>query len=249
EVDWPEQRCEFEDARHQRVIADLAFTAVDFIACDVRFAKHFARVPKQRWSDAMIPVADALVRTPERVPGLLPCAWMVDDALRLQKVLVDEKLMREARRCRALWRSLQEQRGIHNSHAERLLAREREAWEAQRQAQAAMAPAPAAAAIETAVVAAPVAPVVAEADPPVPDDPYIETPRCTSCNECTNLNDKMFGYNENKQATIINPDAGSYAQLVEAAENCQVSIIHPGKPRHPDEPGLPELIERAKPFL
>lgn len=31
---------------------------------------------------------------------------------------------------------------------------------------------------------------------------------------------------------IADPSAGTYAQLVEAAENCQVSIIHPGKPRN-----------------
>ena len=30
----------------------------------------------------------------------------------------------------------------------------------------------------------------------------------------------------------------SHAQLVEAAESCQVSIIHPGKPRNPKEPGM-----------
>ena len=35
--------------------------------------------------------------------------------------------MREARRCREMWHSLQELGGIHNSHAERLLARESKA--------------------------------------------------------------------------------------------------------------------------
>ena len=64
------------------------------------------------------------------------------------------------------------------------------------------------------------------------DEPYVETPRCTTCNECTQINDKMFAYNENKQAYIKDPDAGTFAQLVEAAESCQVSIIHPGKPRN-----------------
>ena len=59
----------------------------------------------------------------------------------------------------------------------------------------------------------------------------------------------MFAYNANKQAYIANPGAGTYAQLVEAAESCQVSIIHPGKPRNPDEPGLAELLKRAEPFL
>jgi hypothetical protein len=59
----------------------------------------------------------------------------------------------------------------------------------------------------------------------------------------------MFAYNENKQAYIKDLKAGTYAQLVEAAESCQVSIIHPGKPWNPAEPGLAELMERAKPFL
>jgi ferredoxin len=92
------------------------------------------------------------------------------------------------------------------------------------------------------------APAEAVAERPS-DDPYIETARCTTCNECTQINDKMFGYDANKQASIINPDAGTYRQLVEAAENCQVSIIHPGKPRNPNEPDLDELKKRAEPFL
>ena len=81
------------------------------------------------------------------------------------------------------------------------------------------------------------------------DDAYIETSRCSTCNECTQINGKMFGYDANKQAYIKDVNAGTYRQLVEAAENCQVSIIHPGKPRNPNEPGLDELIKRAEPFL
>ena len=81
-----------------------------------------------------------------------------------------------------------------------------------------------------------------------PDDAYIETPRCSTCNECTQLNDKMFAYNENKQAYIKDINAGTYAQLVEAAESCQVSIIHPGKPRNPKESGLDALLKRAELF-
>ena len=59
----------------------------------------------------------------------------------------------------------------------------------------------------------------------------------------------MFAYNENRQAYIANPAAGTYAQLVEAAESCQVSIIHPGQPRNPNEPGLEDLLARAASFL
>jgi hypothetical protein len=81
-----------------------------------------------------------------------------------------------------------------------------------------------------------------------PDEAWIETARCPSCNECQLINDRMFGSDERKQAYIKDLAAGTYRQLVEAAESCQVAIIHPGKPRDPNEPGLPELLERAAPF-
>jgi hypothetical protein len=58
----------------------------------------------------------------------------------------------------------------------------------------------------------------------------------------------MFAYNENKQAYIADASAGTFRELVEAAEGCQVSIIHPGKPRDPNEPGLEDLVRRAAEF-
>jgi hypothetical protein len=59
----------------------------------------------------------------------------------------------------------------------------------------------------------------------------------------------MFAYDANKQAYIADINAGTYRELVEAAETCQVSIIHPGKPRNPNEPGIADLLKRAEPFL
>jgi pyruvate-ferredoxin/flavodoxin oxidoreductase len=79
-------------------------------------------------------------------------------------------------------------------------------------------------------------------------EPYIDSPLCTTCNECTNLNPNMFVYNENKQAVIKDPRAGSFQELVRAAELCSSRLIHPGDPLDPDEKGLAEWIERAKPF-
>ena len=129
-----------------------------------------------------------------------------------------------------------------------MLERERKIWAEQSRTAAVVEPAPRGGrqpgrAVAPAGAAPETAPAAAERPS---DDPYIETPRCTSCNECTQINDKMFAYDANKQAYIANADAGTYRQLVEAAENCQVSIIHPGKPRNPDEPGLDELIRRGR---
>jgi hypothetical protein len=250
DLDWPQQRLDYEDAGQQAQSETLAFTLVDFLACDPRCAKHFAKVPAAKWSDDMVPVADMLSRDSKNLVDKVPCLTMVDRDNRLQKVIVDEKLMQQARICAEAWRSLQELGGVHNSHAARLLEQEKKIWEQSRPVVAEAAPATAPAAAPAVAPAAPaVASAAAEAAPEQKsDDPYIETARCSTCNECTQINDKMFMYDGNKQAYIANPDAGTYRQLVEAAENCQLSIIHPGKPRNPGEPGLDELIKRAEPF-
>jgi ferredoxin len=246
-LDWPVRGFAYEDEAHQRVAQDLAFTPVDFVACDDRYARHFARVPRAGWAANMIPAGECLARDGTGSLENVPCLLLVARDDTLQKVIVDEKLMREARRCREMWHSLQELGGMHNSHAQRLLAQERKAQD--ERAQPAIG-SPVTAPSGGSVAAAPVAPTAAPESETQKssEEAYIETPRCTSCNECTGINDKMFAYNENKQAYIADVTAGTYAQLVEAAESCQVSIIHPGKPRDPNEANLPELMQRAEAF-
>jgi len=93
-----------------------------------------------------------------------------------------------------------------------------------------------------------VATVASESDDALAIDPWIDSARCTTCNECTNLNGKLFMYNDAKQATIKNPDGGSFQHLVVAAERCPVGIIHPGTPRNPKEKDLAKWVKRAEPF-
>jgi hypothetical protein len=256
DIDWPLQRLDYEDAEQQLVSETTAFTLVDFAACDPRCGKYFAKVPRAKWTADLVPVAEFLTREPKNLADKVPCLLMVDRDNQLQKVIVNDTLVQEARRCAEAWRSLQELGGVHNSHAARLLEQERKAWADQAEAAAFAAVAnqaqtgAQAVALSASAAAAPAAAAAVEAAPEkASDDPYIETSRCTSCNECTQINDKMFGYDANKQAFIKDANAGTYRQLVEAAENCQISIIHPGKPRNPNEPGLDELIKRAEPFL
>jgi ferredoxin len=249
-LDWPIHRFEYEDARLQRVSVDLAFTFVDFVAGDARFASHLARLTAGSDESDLVPIDEMLLGEAGRLPERIPCVRMIDERDRLHTVLVDEQIMRKARRSREMWHSLQELGGVHNSHANRLLERERAAWEASHAA-ASTLPAPIPAAMEVqAATSSLLAEAVPEPDAAAPsrDDAYIETVRCSTCNECTQLNPKMFAYDANKQAYIADLKAGTYAQLVEAAESCQVSVIHPGKPWNPAEPGAEELLARAEPF-
>jgi len=77
---------------------------------------------------------------------------------------------------------------------------------------------------------------------------FIESARCTACNECTNLNRRIFAYNEKKQAFVKDPKGGPYKDLVLAAERCPVRIIHPGTPLDPNEKDLAKWVERGKKF-
>jgi hypothetical protein len=245
--DWPVHTFEYEDEDLNARSEKLAFTLADFMAMDDRFFGHFALITKTDWSDAMISISQSLPqRNTDDFYDEVPYVMLVDDERRLQRALVDQRTIREVRRCLDFWHSLQELGGIHNSHAERLLAEERKDN------------AEASSRIDERPVAVPaVAEPAISAEDSVQerfdteingDDPHIETDRCTSCNECTQLNNKMFAYNENKQAYIADASAGTFRQLVEAAEGCQVSIIHPGKPLNPKEPGLDDLLKRAADF-
>ena len=249
DLDWPVHSLAYEDQEHQRISERLEFTLVDFVACDRRYAKHFARVPRAKWNGSMAPVSGFLASEPNGLSEKVPYLLMVDHNNVLQKVIVDDRLIREARHCADMWRSLQELGGIHNSHAARLLAQERKTWMEQFHRDAGLRPNGQNPAGDTSAAVAPAMISEQAQAERSSDEPYIETARCTTCNECTQINDKMFAYDANKQASIVNPDAGTYRQLVEAAESCQVVIIHPGKPRNPNEPGIDELMKRAEPFL
>ena len=62
ELDWPVKGFAYEDEQHQSVSQDLAFTVVDFLAADQRYAGHLARVPREKWNGSMIPVDESLAQ-------------------------------------------------------------------------------------------------------------------------------------------------------------------------------------------
>jgi pyruvate-ferredoxin/flavodoxin oxidoreductase len=117
-------------------------------------------------------------------------------------------------------------------------------------ASAAPAVAPAAPAVAPAAPAAPApapatAVAVAQDEDAMVMEPYVESALCTSCHECTNINNKLFDYNADKQSYVKDPRAGSFQQLVRAAELCPVHAIHPGTPLNPKEKDLDKWVARA----
>ena len=249
EADWPVRPFQYEADALQSVAVDLHFTLADFLACDARWSGSLARVTKENCNRCLMTVPEAVVSDSSGLPERVPTLFLVDAGGTLQRVVVGSRLIHLSRRARDQWRSLQELGGIRNSHVERRLTAERCAWEEEHRESAAVPAAVAAAAPPTSALS----PMAADAGPTPPparhrDEAYIETPRCSTCNECIRINDRMFKYDANRQAFIADLAAGTYAQLVHAAEICQVAIIHPGQPRDPAEPGLDEWLPRAAPF-
>jgi pyruvate-ferredoxin/flavodoxin oxidoreductase len=107
--------------------------------------------------------------------------------------------------------------------------------------------APAAPAAPVAVAEAPT-PVVEEDDDELAIEAYIDTDACTSCNECIQTNEKIFAYNDDGLAEVVDPAGGPFKDIVMAAEKCPVAIIHPGTPLNSKEKGLDEWLKRAEPF-
>ncbi len=245
-VTWPVHEFSYADGELQRATERLPFTFVDFVACDPRHTAHFARVPREHWNGGMVSVGDLLAGSTGG-GETVPCVYAIDADRRLHKLVVDEKLVHAARRCADTWHRLQELEGLKRKPEPVAVMAATVAAAPPVSPVAAASGVATSAAAATAVMAAMPA-AEAPAAEPSSDEPYIETPRCTTCNECTLLNNRMFAYNENKQAYIKDPSAGTYRQLVEAAESCQVAIIHPGKPRDSHEPGLDELLKRAEAF-
>jgi len=62
EADWPVQEFSYEDGNHQRVRRELAFTFIDFVACDRRHRHHFSQVPREKWDASLIEAHEYLRR-------------------------------------------------------------------------------------------------------------------------------------------------------------------------------------------
>lgn len=225
EAPWAEHTLEWQDAAFRRQSVQQAFTAVEFLALDTRLASELAEIAPQAWNEAQVSPAEMLAAP--AAEGRVPALPMADVEGQMHRVVAGEALLAAARGCQARWKLLQALGGAGAARpaAEVAVAAPEPAPE----------PKPAPAAAE--------APAAEARDP---DVSWLDTPRCSSCGECLHINAKMFVYDANGQATLADPAAGSFRQMVEAAEGCPVAAIHPGKPLDAKESGLEDLLKRAE---
>jgi pyruvate-ferredoxin/flavodoxin oxidoreductase len=178
-------------------------------------------VPIEHWNARMVPVARALAEPESCPPGCEPYVSMVDEAGQLFRVVVAGPILDETRRVLAHWRGLQVEAAGVVVHEDALVG----------------------------VAAASSGEVAASSGEAAPSaSAWIDSARCSSCDECVRRNPRMFVYDADKRAVLGDVRAGSYRELVEAAEHCKMAVIHPGEPWDANEPELSDLRQRAAVF-
>jgi len=246
DADWPSYTLKYEDENGLSGEMELPLTFADFAITEGRFRKQFRTVPRDAWNDNMVPLAEYLELDASGREGQFPFLWAVNRKNRLIRVIPAAPLVRSCEDRRQFWRTLKALSGVRAPIDTTAIVAQARAEFAQSVVAQLMSLAANGAPEPTAPAAAP----VAETPKPVtnrdaPSNAWIESALCTSCDECTRINPRIFAYNTNKQAFVKDPKGGPYRDLVKAAEKCTAQVIHPGLPQDPNEKDLDKLIKRA----
>ena len=253
--DWPTYTLKYKQGSRDKSM-EVPMTFVDFAITEARFRKHFRVAPQEAWNDSMVPLAELMELDPEAREGKFPYVWSVDRKQRLTRLLVDRVMVESAEDRRDFWTMLRALAGVSPGAAPP--SREAIEGEVRREMVGKIAASLMQLAGGEASTAAPLAAPASPAAPAAPQPakgadgesmaPWIDTEECTSCDECIQINPKIFAYNDKKKAFIQNPDGGPYQDLVKAAEKCTAQIIHPGLPRDRSAKDIDKWIARGRKY-
>ena len=254
--DWPTYKLTYQDEEGHEDQLDLPMTFADFALSEGRFRKHFRKAPPETWNDYMVQLHEFLDLDEDEREGKFPYIWAVDEKNRLMRVLVAQEIVNSTEERLEFWQQLRSLAGL-DIVDERVIANQAKAEMAQKLSSSLFALATSgdiSALNDMAMTAggsgASMAPIGETAAGAAADfEPvWIETPECTTCDECVEINPKIFAYNDNKQAVVVDPKAGPFKDIVKAAEKCTANCLHPGTPWDSDEKDLDKLIKRAEKY-
>ncbi|MGD8568422.1 MAG: 2-oxoacid:acceptor oxidoreductase family protein [Gammaproteobacteria bacterium] len=250
---WPQYKLNYVAHGKQKVM-ELPLTFADFAMTETRFRKHFRTATPDSWHDDMMPLAQYLELSPEDREGKFPFIWTVDRNQALSRLLVDDTMVASCEDRRDFWIMLKAIAGVVDKKVsvpdiEDKIRREIMANVSNNLMQliGGEAPAP-----DTSKQPPPAAPQTSAktADQAAGDymAPWVDTEDCSACDECINLNPNMFAYNDDGHAYIKDPNAGTYKDLVKAAERCTAQVIHPGLPKDRSDKDIDKWIKRGEKY-
>jgi pyruvate-ferredoxin/flavodoxin oxidoreductase len=237
EADWPTYTLAYVDEKGEKKTLSLPMTFADFALSEGRFAKQFKKAPPEAWNDNMVLLGDFLKLSEDEREGKFPFIWSVDKKNRLMRVLTSVEMVRSCEERLQFWHQLKDLTNVGQAQVneEAIASRVRQELIQKLSSGVGISSTD----VQPALAAAP----VASADGY--EQVWVDTPECSACDECININPKVFGYNDTKKVVILNPKGGSYLDLVKAAEKCTAGVIHPGTPWNMSEANLDKLKQRA----
>ncbi|MGB0524051.1 MAG: 2-oxoacid:acceptor oxidoreductase family protein [Flammeovirgaceae bacterium] len=253
--DWPTYQLKYLENGREKTM-EVAMTFADFAITEARFRKHFRKAPRDTWNENMMPLADFLALSEDARSDKYPFIWAVDRKQQLSRVLVAKKMVESCEERKDFWMML---KGIAGVKPEEKVADPKEMETKIRTevvskiAQGLLKLASDdGAGIADLVMETPVSKVKAKSKAETPSSnaqaPWIESEECTACDECIKINGKLFAYDDNKRAFIKDPNAGTFQDLVKAAEKCTAGVIHPGLPANASDKDMAEWVKRAEKF-
>ncbi|MDO8990693.1 MAG: 2-oxoacid:acceptor oxidoreductase family protein [Sideroxyarcus sp.] len=240
DAEWISYKLDYADETGAKKSMTLPMTFADFALSEGRFAKQFKRAPQETWNDDMVLLGDFIPMPEDEREGKFPYIWTLDKKNRLQRVLVSVEMVRSCEERMQFWKQLKDVAGLTRPAADEAAIANRVRQQLIQQLSSGMG-----GALPSSPQTA-AAPAAASAEGY--EAVYIDTPECTACDECMNINPKVFAYDDAKKAVVLDPKAGSYLDIVKAAEKCTAGIIHPGTPWNAGEANLDKLKARAAKF-
>ncbi len=273
--DWPTFTLNYVDEDGKPGKMGIPLTFADYAATEGRFRKQFRMAPRDTWNDDMVPIAEFLEMDAEEREGLYPFVWAVDRKNRLSRLICSKAMVTSTEERRDFWRLLKSITGADQQVDVNEIANQARADVVQKitagllelanggkasQLATTQEAVPAAVSASSsegkgdggADAQGEAAPAPKESAPEATTgggmEPFLDVNQCTGCGECVLINPKMFVWNDKKQAELADYKAGTYKEMVKAAERCAARCIQPGDPWDPNEKGLDKLKKRAAKF-
>ncbi|MBT5876367.1 MAG: 4Fe-4S binding protein [Candidatus Latescibacteria bacterium] len=253
DTDWPVYQLEYVDEDGNSQHMELPMTFADFAIQEGRFRKHFRMVPRDAWNENMVPLAELIQMEGDDREDLFPFIWAVDKKNRLARVLVSEEMVRSSEERLGFWNTLRSLAGLTDKVDPEAIAQQVRSETAQKLAAGLMGLLAGEGNSDALLDLAETQP--SEGGSPTESQTgesyepcWIDQTECTSCDECVNINPKIFAYDEHKKAFVKDAKGGAFKDIVRAAEKCTGRCIHPGTPLNKSEKGLDKLIKRAEQY-